>query len=260
MMHFRFGPPSSSSASAPRASNYCAEPAGTCTHAGATHTFKMCDDASGVVKEGGGVRTLQRTGFAACDSSASNPAWAWPTGVCSSVATMTLSPKIPLLPSAGARRTARRRPTAPAFDVLSRGGSVRPDRLDCFGTATTATTRAELQLNLIQYSSNPTTRQQTTHSKLARDCDSDSHCGTGLYCMRRDADEPIPDCPGQAISGYDYCVQTAPLSTALAGPLARRPTHRPRRPRPRRRPCPPPRHRRRLRLHRRATRTRPRRV
>ena len=82
-----------------RASDYCAEPAGTCIHAGATHTFKMCDDASGGVQEGWWCAdSAGHTGFSACDAIASHAAWAWPAGVCSGGATMAFVAVDPTAP------------------------------------------------------------------------------------------------------------------------------------------------------------------
>ena len=45
------------------------------------------------------------------------------------------------------------------------------------------------------------------------DCDKDSQCQPGLYCMQRGANEAVPGCSGSGESGKDYCysnVQTPP--------------------------------------------------
>ncbi|CAE8698862.1 unnamed protein product, partial [Polarella glacialis] len=42
------------------------------------------------------------------------------------------------------------------------------------------------------------------------DCDSDSHCSTGLKCFQRNGDAPIPGCEGNsAKSSWDYCYDPA---------------------------------------------------
>ena len=39
------------------------------------------------------------------------------------------------------------------------------------------------------------------------DCDSDAECAAGLVCFKRDGDEKIPGCDGDAKFGKDFCVR-----------------------------------------------------
>ena len=52
------------------------------------------------------------------------------------------------------------------------------------------------------------------------DCDRDSHCQNGLYCVQRGAYEPVPGCLGGESdeSNTDYCARKPPASPTLPPP------------------------------------------
>jgi hypothetical protein len=52
------------------------------------------------------------------------------------------------------------------------------------------------------------TPAQLPLARCAGDCDSDTHCMPGLFCMQLDNGEHVPGCTGtrSSTSSYDYCV------------------------------------------------------
>eukprot|EP00931_Biecheleriopsis_adriatica_P060751 TRINITY_DN36495_c0_g1_i1.p1 TRINITY_DN36495_c0_g1~~TRINITY_DN36495_c0_g1_i1.p1 ORF type:complete len:2641 (-),score=486.46 TRINITY_DN36495_c0_g1_i1:92-6985(-) len=51
------------------------------------------------------------------------------------------------------------------------------------------------------------------------DCDTDSHCDSGLKCFQRSGTEPIPGCEGAGKSTWDYCYDPRKADTNAGTPL-----------------------------------------
>eukprot|EP00526_Cylindrotheca_closterium_P007483 CAMPEP_0113658690 /NCGR_PEP_ID=MMETSP0017_2-20120614/31912_1 /TAXON_ID=2856 /ORGANISM="Cylindrotheca closterium" /LENGTH=683 /DNA_ID=CAMNT_0000573097 /DNA_START=202 /DNA_END=2253 /DNA_ORIENTATION=- /assembly_acc=CAM_ASM_000147 len=59
--------------------------------------------------------------------------------------------------------------------------------------------------NLFSYGGSPP-QSAFPLQRCEGDCDSDSNCAQGLYCLQRDGGDPVPGCNGSDDSRTDYCV------------------------------------------------------